>query len=229
MRKKEFHSFQDWINAGVNISLDDKRTVYKRMKLLGLPHVEMKTFNYQDLYNPNNDINEFIEKYQPVLVTTSPKEKGLPRKGRFDINSLKDLYSFVKELTQLEKYDITLVQMVQGIEDGYVGTAISNGLGNVLLEILKENYITDVRELTSTGCDPSKIAHIYAINGRLLRTSEKIPFYDVKRIIKYVEPLKGYFEFVKGKIRNKIDIFFTDFQTNELFIQILKDLEYIQL
>ncbi|MCM8803330.1 MAG: hypothetical protein NC827_08520 [Candidatus Omnitrophica bacterium] len=229
MKRKEFHSFQDWINAGVNISLDDKQTVYRRMKALNLPCVEMKTFNYQDLYNTNNDIKEFIEKYKPILVTASPKERGHPRKGRFDIATLEDLHSFIKELTPLEKYDITLIQMVQGIEDGYVGTAISDGYGGILLEILKENYITDVRELTSTGCDPNKISRIYAINGRLIKTSEKVPFSDVRKIIKSIEPLRGYFEFVKGKIKNNIDIFFTDFQTNELFIQILKDLEYVRL
>lgn len=217
---REIYSFQDWIRAGINIRLRSKEEAYKRMKIANIPYPPAIFILGKDICRKKEIIKEFILNNQPSLVIMEPLFSNLEKRGKFYVKSFDELIEFLYEGPDFRDYKICLIRMVEGVKEGYVGATITNS-NHMIIEILKEPWITDVRLLTSAPCSPKKIKTYYLTKSTVIPKDEFLN--ELKKIRDYVGNEKGYFEFVKGRIGNSIGLYFTDFQEDDIFTSILED------
>lgn len=111
---------------GVKIKLGSKERAYTRMKISDIPHPPALFVLGRELYERRESVEEFLSPNDPSLVIMKPLLPHLKKRGKFFIRNFKDLVEFLHEV-DCEEYKICSIRMVEGIEEGYVGTVISDG------------------------------------------------------------------------------------------------------
>ncbi len=212
----------EWKQRGdLPLKITRKEEAYKLLKKMGLSVIEMKTIRGVDTtQDKSSELEEYLNKYSPFLILATPNDNQHPKEGEFDIQTIEDFQRFVNKLKDINIYDLNLIQMVFGVPDGFVGTAVSSNL-ETFVEILVEEGITDVRKLTSGNADASKIANARFI-GRILKSGNPKDYLKyLSKIRDLVGPRAGYYEFIKGEVRGVKNIWFVDYQADPIYKNIL--------
>jgi len=222
---KKFPTMQDWINTGIiEVDFYKKERQHKLLHNMLLPCLNVR---YVDgaLYGTEEfryKICEFLEKRKPTVFVSSPKKtKGYEKKWIINCNSWEQIQEFMNSIEEPEQYYILITEMVQGTEDGYVGTAIHKD-GKLLLEFYKEPYCIEIRNISSGAGEAKKLKVGYIKDGKMIRPPKDIPVEDVKEIYNFLQGKTGYFEFIKGNKCGVHGIYFMEFQDDPAFIKAIE-------
>ena len=194
----------EWIRKGSNIRILDKFTQYSNLDLMGLTHpfyFHLKS----DQAGDYNSLKGILNGESKFLVLAFPMNIGsLPRKSKFDVISIEDYIEFYKSINS-KNYEFNFIEQVDGVEKGFVGVAISDEKGNVLVECYKKPYETNVYYFTSSLCNPTYISSFLFVNHGdlvLANVGESKPSSRIlKNIEEKVDSFFGYFEFIYGKTK----------------------------
>jgi hypothetical protein len=213
---------QDWINAGVlNIDYYKKEKQHQLLHNMLLPCLNVR---YVDaaLYGTEEfqqKICEFLEKRKPTVLISSPKlSKGFEKKWIDNCRTWEQVKEFMDSIPQPHQYFILITEMVEGTEDGYVGTAINKD-GKLLLEFYKRPYWTDIRAISSGSGEAQYITVAYVKNGAGVKKPKDVPLEDVQEIYNHLQGKTGYFEFIKGNKSGVPGIYFMEFQDEPAFLK----------
>ncbi len=218
-----YHHMCEWlVGLGESIPSNSKAAAYTFMKSIGLPVVKIRTFGSRYLFNEKaKELEEFINDEGPFLIIASPMDPRLPRRGAFNIVTLEDLYEFMSKLEDRDSYTINLIQQVVGVVDSFVGTVVHSNL-ETLVEIYFGEGVTDVRSLTSGGADPKRIAYGVFIERVFTKGEPKGFMREMCRVRDMVYGFPGYYEFVYGLCGGAEGIWFTDYQSSPMYLNIFE-------
>ncbi|TKJ17689.1 hypothetical protein CEE44_04115 [Candidatus Woesearchaeota archaeon B3_Woes] len=214
----------EWKKEGFDIRILDKPVQYANLDRMCLTHPCYFHFNN---YQASNfySLESVFDGGLKFLVLAFPKNKDLSRKSKFDVDSIDDYIAFYKSINGND-YEFNFVEQIEGIKKGFVGVAISDEKGNVLIECYKQPYETNVYKFTSGSCDPVNISSFLFMDYGDLTLADVGKAKPSLRILKDIEQkvdlFFGYFEFIYGKTEHLGEcIYFTDHQTDKNFLSSL--------
>lgn len=217
-----YNSMIQWNEKGViQVHLTPKQEAYVAMSRIGLPVVSIRSISSED-FSPllQENLEAYIRQKQPHLLIAKPRIQKSAGFGQSGITSIDEVTSLLTGPDWMTKYDVSLVQMVDSIPAGFVGTAIHTEL-ETFIEILSLPNGADVRELTSKGADPSRIVHGRFFGRHMHSGTFGTYLEDMCTIRSLIEGFAGYYEFVKGSVGGETRIWFTDYQQSPEFQNLL--------
>lgn len=214
-KSKEYYNSLEWGIIKDN-SASNRKQGFEFLKKIQLPMGDNFSIEVSEYDHYYDELNARIEKSH-YLVIFEPPSNQFDRYGIYNINSGEQITEFIKEKGELIKdYNISFVEIIDQTEKSYVGTVMSDGKGNVIIETL--NGTCDSRELTSRGADSSKIRQ-YIFNSFYHYNDVPRDILDIKEICQY---FKGYYEFAYGSIRGEEKIYFTFYSSDEAYTNIFE-------
>ena len=206
---RKFYNSTQW---GIQESELDK------LRSKGIEHLRSIGCNTGEFYSLSIEkaiknptiLDDIFKEDVEFVILLEPKDRNKEKIGRFGVKSKKTLYEMINEIDSADwqKYNISIVEQIQKIENEFVGVAISDGRGKLFIEFLRDT--TNSKHLTSTGANPTKLDFCYFSDFETISEfPKKIPFEIVEKIQKSCHFFEGYYEFVYGKSKDKVDIFFT--------------------
>lgn len=222
MIMKKYPTMQDWINSGIiNIDYYKKERQHQLLHGLLLPCLNVRYID-GSLYQREEfkqRICDFLEKRKPAVLISSPKKtKGFEKKWIDNCSTWEQVKEFMDSIPQPHQYFILITEMVQGTEDGYVGTAINKD-GKLLLEFYKRQNWTDIRAVSSGAGEAEFLRLAYVREGKIIRKPVDIPESDLLEIYNHLQGKTGYFEFIKGNKSGVPGIYFMEFQDEPAFLK----------
>jgi hypothetical protein len=212
------HNMYEWAKTGnFDINLLQKSKSASILKELGLQVPETRHYSSENMFS-DSSLTNYVDSHCPILILATPNDKKLDKKGIFDINSVKELSDFVNKIDEKRAYEFALIPQIQGIKEGYVGTARNSG-DSIYIELFVEEFVTDLRKLTSTGVDSSKLKSGECF-GKMLKTYSVTHRREMCIIRDSCSALSGYYEFIYGDIHGKSGLWFVDYQSDLVFTRL---------
>jgi len=218
-KRYEGVSSVDWEKElGIQISsIPGKKEQHELIKKLGLPGMEFIILKKDKLKKAEH----FIKKHTPVVVTVRYNN----HKSVFlNVMAYKQFISLITPFREMNLREIYIGEEIQGSYGSYIGNALSNGKGMLLIEFYKKPYFTDIRELSSGFCEKKYLSHLYVVDfNNVLVVPANIPFLDLRYLVNELSGIYGYFEFIKGiKGKDKKEkIYFNQYENSPSFINYL--------
>ncbi|MBI5148623.1 HD domain-containing protein [Candidatus Pacearchaeota archaeon] len=202
----------------------DMEMKQKRISELGLPGLDLLVLcnkgNKQEIDEKSLETRDFITKYGSVVAWAS---SGLDKVDKPGVKSYEELDNIVKSLDREKDYKILAWSMIEGALDSYIGNAVSDGAGKLLIEFYKKPYFTDITALSRGKCESNLLSHLYVENfDDIIITPNNIPELDVNYLTNELSGLKGYFGFIKGIKKGERGIYFVQHEITNPFLDLLK-------
>ncbi|MGV8151196.1 MAG: hypothetical protein ACP5NV_05705 [Candidatus Woesearchaeota archaeon] len=217
-----------WVAAlksiGIDIPYIPKNTVqtYEKIKNLGYNTVDWIYIGSQKLEESLEEIKSFITKNKPCLFIYDPirEEPNIKKDYLFGVKDIAEIDKWIeKNHKNISSYEYLVTTQIQGLQEGFIGTVLSNGKGKMIIETIHEPYICNHRILSQEPFDSAKVSQLiidntddsYSINdAKLSKETSQI-------LIKMFETQHGYFEIIKGIQKNKTGIYVTGYETTGFF------------
>ncbi len=188
-----------------------------------LQDYEFTTANYvfYDAYQFINNVKEINEMlcntksgYITIFEPVSPEAKRCSIPG--NTIDVKQIVNYIKDnKMDLTKYHVCFAERILSVFNSFCGTAISDGKGNIVIEILlnSDNLI----DLTSSGVDrtQTQFFRFYDFEEKVIGAK------FIKKIKKDCQFFKGYYEFIYGQVNGVIDVYYTSYSKNKKYLNIL--------
>jgi len=189
---------------------------YERLKATGLPIFADFSCPYLEFTRQNQDLLDFLEKYQGFIIRAIPNKKG-NRKHKIGVKTYEDCLSFLKQATQSPDYTILLTEHEPTCKSGIVFLDLITRIevGNMSLSSLEHGkgkpfqgrfYHPSPSEFRTLGFNTQNKRHNkLEMQNLMLKALNEIARSQLE---------KGYLEFVvtkKGKIR------FLDYKINPAY------------
>ncbi|MCM8803555.1 MAG: hypothetical protein NC827_09695 [Candidatus Omnitrophica bacterium] len=222
------YNLSEWMGETRLLYLLPRKLSLKILEELLLPIPNVKVVDGDSLEWDKNEIENFIRENSPCILSTHSlkPEKTTKCHCFLDICSYSDFVEKIQSIDGIENYEIILSETIRGVEDGYVGIAIS-GEGLLLTEYYVEENCEEINKLTD-GSDPSRLDHLFIRDSTIKYLPNRVPSRDVEKLVKYVYGKRGYFEFIKGRGHKGVDIYFIDFQDDDsmLHLKEIRDIKF---
>lgn len=214
-----FHS-TDW---GFDFDYQKKKENSREvLSQLDLSILNSFSYTYFELL----DNLSLIDSNEVYLVTVDSTIASIPRHGYFDVSSIPNLLEtivadFGSDNTVLKTCRCYFIEQLFACKGCFTGALISDSKGNLICEVI--DGIIDNRELTSGSSKSLYRKLIVYVDGKLsscddyLLWSKLLPQLEI--CIKY----KGYFEFTFGRVRNKLDVYFSYFSSDKTYLNIFNN------
>ncbi len=224
--KKKFYNSTEW---GIQESnLDTLRAEgQKRLRRMGCKTGKFYSLTIEEAIKDQEALESIFGDDLPFLVLLEPRKRNDEKLGEFGIRDQKGLYELIKRLPaeKWRDYRISFIEEIQETKGSFVGTAISDGKGRLYIECLPGT--TNSKQLTSTGADSAELDTCYFSDfDTISKFPEKIPIEMIEEIRKSCHHFKGYFEFVRGKSKDKEDIYYTFYSNIPDYLNILDRQSY---
>jgi hypothetical protein len=195
---------------------------YSLIQNMGLNTVKWKTIsniNSENIETKGNLLKRFIEKNAPCLFiydpTSSGHAKGLKKNYMIGVNDFSPVEQWLlKNKSSLEHYSYLVTTQIVNSGDGFVGSVLSDGKGNMFCETLHSKDICNHRDLSQSGICNLDFENNFSVRNFELYQSRGnfLKFSDISNIINTFELREGYFEFVKGVQLNRNELFVTGYE-----------------
>jgi len=223
MRKRGFESLAEKIHT-------ERIEDMVRLGESGLPQYDFLTLPYMQFKKDNNELTQFIEKYQEqkqgfcirALPTKEGMREGLTRKFKFDYMDYQDMKDFLKENIK-EPYSSWNVGLTNWEPNSYGGIIILNE-NQTIIEMAREEEggvrATGYGEVIPVRGERGFVRGTYYHGLRYNTTNIKerqILWKALQEVMKNPKTCEGgYFEFVVTERNNKI--MFIDYKINPLYL-----------
>jgi hypothetical protein len=214
---KRYYGFQEWVDAGIPISLIDKESQHATLKRMGLPGLDFISLPTKDLHT-NSLAKRFFEENDTIVAVMQPLREGLKKHGLVGPHSFDEVLEFARQAQPQEHYKILLTERVH---DGISGTAVSDGKGSVYLEILNRKGV-DQREISAGVADPLLIEHYWLDFGKERILPHSFNLELSRGISKMVQKHFGYFEYIIGPKNGKDGVWFMEVQPDSAMMNIFE-------
>ena len=164
-----------------------------------------------------------MESNKPCLFIYEPTGKisSLKKEFLFGVEDIKEIFSWIKgNQKDIYDYKYIITTQIQDYERSFVGTAMSNGKGKMLIETLHRPGICNHRELSHGKCNSAEVSEIFIDIGHDEWWSAKNPLLKrdlAEKIISSYADRKGYFEFVHGVHKGIMGTYTTGYETSGIF------------
>lgn len=200
---------------------------YAEIKKLGLKTIPWEEYSAGALTNGLfHEISDFIENNGPSFFICAPKSNIAGKEYQFNLNNTDAIANWIeKHARELKNYNYLIAARITSAENGFFGTAVSNGKGLLMCET---NHSPEIYSQIEAGkmpksyngfinrlfIDQSEVDifdqkttnNIWAVNGTML-TKDNI--LELKN--NYLKH-KGYFKFVKGQQHDKTGLYTIDYE-----------------
>lgn len=191
-----------------------------------LPLKDLKTGDSISLYGMENNeaLRNIFSQECGYSISLEPSSVGIDKKQIDDVKTINDLYNFVAENASgiEDKYNISFVEFIQRTDDSFTGTAISNGKGKLLIEVLMGE--TDIRKVTRKGGDPTRLESVYYsdFNTCASKMPTQLPAKHLEELEKMYHYHPGFFKYIYGSSRGQTRIWSIFSSRNPMYIKTLK-------
>lgn len=210
---KKNNSMSHWIieasKHGIDLSSfhSDKLQDRQRLRASGLPCWDEIKIPYSCFDGKNNELGQFLARYNLFIVKAIPKTSKLPRESKRGVASLEQCLNFLADKINPENTNLYSVVLSEWRPTKYGGIIISD------LERAKIDIGEQLDELEHGLAVPTTGVW----DGRSMKYTTNDS--ELKRIMwktfRYVRALRGYFEFV---ITGENETKFVDYKLNEKYL-----------
>ena len=172
----------------------------------------------------NKIIKEIFSQGCSYCISLDPG-KGEEKIQIDDIKTIKELYSFIEKNVKgkEEMYNISFVEFIKKIKESFTGTAISDGKGKLLIEVLMGE--TDIRKITREGADFTNLDSAFYSNFNTVPS--KFPtMLPLEHLIKLEEMFHyhpGFFKYIYGFSRGQTRIWPIFSSRNPIYLKTLEN------
>jgi len=183
-----------------------------------LPHSPFESLRISQESDIESFVYNVLDKLEPPLqILLIPYGNEGERGFYTNIHTKKDVFDALEDKLYIN-YRAFISEIVSDIK--YNGNAISDGKGNIVIEIAEGPH----RNIVSGYTTPTRIE---VEDYEITRPSKYIPKWEVKKIMEYVEFIKAAFGFRKCTARNedgmlKESIYFFEIFRDEIFQDIFR-------
>lgn len=223
-QKKQYYHSYDW---GIVDNPTLNRSVgYKFLNSINLLTPILHTFTAEYLLSLKDNDLSYIMKNVPYLAICETISSNGPKIGSPNIISINQIHAMARKAKRHygKESIISLLQQIKEIKTSFVATALSDGKGMVLIEILKGTV--DSRNLTSKGANPKNLERGLFWDKETFEITDFSLFTKMVSIYKDCCWNRGYYEITCGITNMTECIFYTYYSSNEMYGNLLKMCSY---
>lgn len=218
----KYHNLIEWQILKEDI-LNHRARGIEFLKQIRCPTPKYYFAEAQEVKKDKERFNKILKDYGPFLVIFDPKDNKKERVGYFSVNHLDEIGDIFS--LNLEDYGASFIQQIQDVRPCFSGSAVSNGEGKLIVEIIKDTV--DVRNLTSCGADTKNVDRAYFDDFDFLCLApEWLEYFFLKEIKDYTQYFTGYYEFAYGMLNGQKGLFFTSYSDNPTFQEIFNESQF---
>ncbi len=209
-------SWSEWSKCGFD-ERENKSTTerYAEIKNLGFPTVRWKEFKPKS----EAEIKKMLESVEVFLGRNKPclfifESKNFPKGYLFNVVEMQEINDWVSSQSDLSGFTFLITTQISPIREGFIGTAISDGKGNLFCETVHDPNVSNHRSLSQGkflgefhDFFVAEDGEVIAAGGKFLRRR------NFRELIEMFAFRKGEFEFTCGEMSGEVGIFVTGYES----------------